>query len=44
MDGKVVFYCYTIKGRLGVPLPEGWDKNYSRPRVHLSNCFIWWYL
>ena len=41
LDGKVVFYCYPIKGRLGVPLPKGWDENNSRLKIHLSNLFIW---
>jgi len=44
MDGKVVFYCYPIKGCLGVPLPEGWDENSLCRRIYLSNLFIWWYL
>lgn len=25
LSGKVVLYCYPIKGRPGVPLPQGWD-------------------
>ncbi len=38
IKGKVVFYCYPMTGRPGVPIPDGWEQIPGAAGCTLQSC------